>query len=97
MAIETPVPVKQEEHDHEDDHPDHNIANDGDQHEGLSAFRATYDLACADPARLTSIAFGYFGTFAGAQRLSVSVATPEAEGKYEVSRDKPELDLDGIM
>ncbi len=51
----------------------------------------------AKPAALTSIAFDYFKSFAGAQKLSVNVVTEKAQNKYEVSRDKPSLDLGGIM
>ena len=35
--------------------------------------------------------------FAGAHDLTVNVVTAKAQSKYEVSRDKPELDLAGIM
>jgi hypothetical protein len=57
----------------------------------------TYALDCAKPASLTSITFDYFKAFAGAQRLTVNVVTAKAQNAYEVSRDKPELDLGGMM
>ena len=49
------------------------------------------------PSSLTSITFDYFKTYPGAQKLTVNVVTAKAQNKYEVSRDKPELDLAGTM
>jgi hypothetical protein len=71
--------------------------HDDDEHEGHNAFHVTYALDCAKPANLTSITFDYFKSFAGAQDLTVNVVTAKAQNKYEVSRDKPELDLGGMM
>jgi hypothetical protein len=79
-----------EREDHADDH-------DHDQSDGHNAFRVTYDLSCANPAQLTSIAFDYFKTFTGARNLTVNVVTAKAQSTYEVSRDKPVLDLGGVM
>ncbi len=41
--------------------------------------------------------FEYFNVFAGAQELDVSVVSPKGQSSYEVKRDKPSLDLTGIM
>ena len=71
--------------------------HDDDEHEGHYAFHVTYALDCAQPANLTSIDFDYFKTFAGAHDLTVNVVTAKAQNKYEVSRDKPSLDLGGVM
>jgi hypothetical protein len=57
----------------------------------------TYDLACTRPENLASIGFDYFKSFPGAQRLTVNVVTSKAQSSYEVARDKPELDLGGVM
>jgi hypothetical protein len=35
--------------------------------------------------------------FAGAHDLTVNVVTAKAQNSYEVSRDKPDLDLAGVM
>lgn len=94
------------ETEHEDD--DHAKAEDHDQtrhadgdHDdengGHNAFHATYALNCAKPDSLTSITFDYFKSFAGANGLTVNVVTVKAQSKYEVSRDKPNLDLGGMM
>jgi Protein of unknown function (DUF2796) len=82
------------EHRHDGDE-DHDA--DHDAHAGHNEFHVTYALDCKEPTNLTSIAFDYFKMFAGAHDLTVNVVTAKAQSKYEVSRDKPELDLAGIM
>ena len=85
------------DHDHAD-HDDHDHDHDGHAgHEGHNQFHATYELACANPSELSTIAFGYFKHFAGAQGLTVNVVSTKGQSKYEVTRDKPTLDLGGIM
>lgn len=76
-------------HEHGDDDHDH------DEHGGHSAFHVTYALDCAAPASITSITFDYFKAFAGAKELDVSVVTEKAQSKFEVTREKPVLDLAG--
>ncbi len=87
------------EHDHED--ADHDAKEekdaDHDEHEGHTAFHVTYALTCEKPAELSMITFFYFNEFAGAQSLTVNVVTAKAQNKYEVVRDRPQLDLAGIM
>jgi len=94
----------QPEHEHDDDDAGHDHAahegagdHDHDGHAGHNQFHATYSIDCADPAALTAITFNYFKLFAGAQALTVNVATAKGQSKYEVSRDKPTLDLAGVM
>ncbi|HEX9881780.1 MAG TPA: DUF2796 domain-containing protein [Hyphomicrobium sp.] len=99
------IEAEHEDADHEkhakaEDHDDEKHADadhDEDEHEGHNAFHVTYALDCAKPAELTSITFDYFKAFAGAQNLTVNVVTAKAQNAYEVSRDKPELDLGGTM
>jgi len=84
--------------DHDEDHDEHAGADHAhDEHAGHNQFHMNYALDCAKPAELTSIKFDYFSKFAGAQSLTVNVVTPKAQNSYEVARDKPELDLAGIM
>jgi hypothetical protein len=84
-------------HEHEAaDHDEHGDDND-DEHAGHNEFHVTYALDCTEPTNLTSITFDYFKSFAGARDLTVNVVTAKAQSKYEVSRDKPDLDLAGIM
>ena len=89
------------DHDHDHDAKAKEGADhDRDEHEGHAGhnqFHATYALECAKPAEITSIAFDYFKSFAGAQGLTVNVVTAKAQNKYEVTRDKPTLDLGGMM
>lgn len=104
---EAKVAIEAEDHDHEhgEEHghdakdvagKDHDAGTDHAEHEH-SAFRAEYAFDCKAPASLTTIAFGYFKAFAGAQKLDVTVVTPKQQSRFEVSRAKPRLDLGGTM
>jgi len=102
--VEVEVEHEHEDGDHDDhakaeDHDDHHADadHDDDEHEGHNAFHVTYALSCQKPANLAAITFDYFKAFSGAQELTVNVVTAKAQSKYEVSRDKPELDLGGMM
>ena len=94
-ARDEPAKGEDDDHDGREDHDE--AGHDHDQHDGHNAFHVTYALTCAEPAQLTSIAFDYFKTFAGARNLTVNVVTAKAQSSYEVSRDKPVLDLGGVM
>lgn len=83
--------------DHDHDAKDAADHDDHDAHSGHNQFHATYAFDCANPAELTAITFDYFKEFAGAQGLTVNVVSAKGQNKYEVSRDKPTLDLGGIM
>ncbi len=100
------------EHEHEDGDHDHDAKGEGkdadhakeekedhdhEEHEGHNEFHVTYALDCQKPESLTSIAFDYFKSFAGAQALTVNVVTAKAQNKYEVTRDKATLDLGPMM
>ena len=90
------------EHHHDGDDDDHGADHDKaagghDEHAGHNEFHVTYALDCKEPASLTAITFDYFRMFAGAHDLTVNVVTAKAQNSYEVSRDKPELDLAGVM
>lgn len=80
------------EHDHA-----HDDGHDHDGHGGHTAFHVTYAIDCAKPANLASITFDYFKAFAGAKELDVSVVTEKAQSKFEVTREKPMLDLAGAI
>ena len=92
------------EHHHDDD-KDHDHDAKGEaghddhdhDHAGHNQFRATYAFDCANAGELNAITFDYFKQFAGAQGLTVNVVTAKGQSKYEVARDKPTLDLGGIM
>ncbi|MGE0517151.1 MAG: DUF2796 domain-containing protein [Hyphomicrobiaceae bacterium] len=68
-----------------------------DHEHGHSEVEAVYKLACAEPAALTSLNFGYFEMFAGAEELDVGVVTEKSQASFEVTRTRPKLALDGMM
>ena len=72
-------------------------AKGGESHEGHNEWHATYLLECTSPANLTAIEFTYFKAFANPQKLTVGLVTPKAQSSFEVTRDKPVLDLGGMM
>jgi uncharacterized protein DUF2796 len=80
--------AKDDDHDHDHDH---------EGHAGHNQFHVNYELTCNNPGELAAITFDYFTRFAGAHDLTVNVVTAKGQSKYEVSRDKPVLDLAGIM
>jgi hypothetical protein len=102
--------IVEPEHEHGDDDHDHDQdaaeAKDGDhdkdepghdEHAGHNQFHVTYALDCAKPAEIASITFDYFQSFAGAHDLTVNVVTAKAQNTYQVNRDKPTVDLGGMM
>ena len=100
-VAEAKVSVEAEHHhDGDDDDADHKdgAKDDGhDEHAGHNQFHVNYALDCTNPNELKTINFDYFTLFAGAHDLAVNVVTAKGQSKYEVSRDKPTLDLTGIM
>ncbi|HJU30553.1 MAG TPA: DUF2796 domain-containing protein [Hyphomicrobiaceae bacterium] len=78
--------------------PSHAGAGKADAHgEGHSEVQARYVLDCTGPANITGIEFGYFRTFAGAQKLDVNVVTGKGQNKFQVTRARPSLSLAGMM
>ena len=74
-------------------HEDHHA----DEHGGHNAFHGEYALACTKPSDITSVQFEYFKAFPRANSLTVNVVTDKAQSTFEVNRDKPVLDLGGMM
>ena len=62
-----------------------------------SEFHAEYAFECASPSRLTSVTFDYFKAFPNSQELDISLISPKGQSSYGVTRDKPSLDLTGMM
>ncbi len=86
------------EAEHGDEHGHHaEGAKEEEEDHHHSEFHAEYAFECASPARLTSMTFDYFKAFPDAQELDVSLISPKGQASYEVTRDKPRLDLTGIM
>ena len=67
------------------------------EQEGHNEYNVSYVLDCAQPSKITSIEFGYFKAFAGAKALTVNIVSQNAQNAYEVTREKPVLDLGGMM
>lgn len=60
-----------------------------DQH---TEFRATYALACADAAQLTSIYFPFFDRFAEAHALAVTIIDADGQTSSDVTHDYRHLE-----
>jgi hypothetical protein len=83
-----------EEHEHEEEHAE---AEHAEEHGEHSEFRASYALTCDDPAAITRIEFAYFTTFPNARELEVDMVTDKGAQHFEVERDAPVLDLEGMI
>lgn len=62
-----------------------------------SEFHATYTITCEAPESVTGMETAYFSDFAGGQLLTVNVTTPKGQTQAQMTRDKPTLDLTGVM
>jgi hypothetical protein len=83
------------EAEHEGKH-EQKPAKEGEEHHH-SEFHVDYSLQCRSLSRLTSMTFDYFKVFPLAQELDVTVIGPKGQSSFEVTREKPGLDLAGIM
>ncbi len=77
-----------DEHEHE--------AEGGEEHHH-SEFNVEYAFECASPSLATSLGFDYFKAFPNARELEVSVISPKRQSSFEVTRERPSLDLKGVM
>lgn len=85
------------EAEHDEMKPEAGVtAHAGDEHHH-SDFNVDYSLECQSPAGFTRIDFDYFKAFAGAQVLDVTVITPKGQNSYVITREKPVLDLSGVI
>jgi len=87
------------DHDHDDDH-----AHGGKDahpsaaaHDGHAQFHAQYAFNCQKAVNLSRIEFPYFQRFPASRALDVNVIGPKGQTRFEISRDKPIIDLGGIM
>ena len=84
-------------------------AEHGDDHAGSESkaatpreakhadFDADYELACADPTKLTGLSFPYFQKFPGSEKLTVTVVTAKGQTQFAVTRANPKIDFAGQM
>jgi len=90
---------KGHDHDHDDHGKKAGAAKTDDhdhEHGSHSEFKVTYKVECAAPEKLGSVAFDYFKSFKGAEKLDVTVIGPKGQSSYVVTREKPVLDLSGV-
>jgi len=85
-----------EDHDHAHGE-DHDHSHDETAEGTHSEFHAEYSFDCANPAAVTTIGFGFFDAFPGAQKVEVQVVGPNGASAFEVDRAAPTLALDGLM
>jgi hypothetical protein len=83
--------------DEEHEHEEHAQAEEDEEHGEHSEFSATYTLACDDPAAITHVEFAYFATFPNARELEIDMLTDKGAQHFEVERDAPRLDLEGMI
>ncbi|MET0409391.1 MAG: DUF2796 domain-containing protein [Hyphomicrobium sp.] len=62
-----------------------------------SEFHATYTITCEAPENVTGIETVYFKDFGGGQLLNVNVTTSKGQTQAQLTREKPTLDLTGVM
>lgn len=82
--------------DHDDDHHEEHAKSEEAEAEHAE-FHAEYQLTCSAPEKLTTIDFAYFKTFKNTEELEVNIVTAKGQSQYEVTRDKPTLDLGGVI
>ncbi|MEZ5933653.1 MAG: DUF2796 domain-containing protein [Alphaproteobacteria bacterium] len=111
-VVETAA-VEIESEEHHDEHGDEHHADeehheegehaeaDHEAHEGEAShneFHAAYALTCSAPDALDAIDFAaFFEAFAGAREVEVAVISEKGQSSYEVERDAPVVDLQGVM
>ena len=82
-----------EKHDH-DDHGDEEHAEGEAEH---TEFHAEYVMSCANPDAISRIEFAYFEKFENALELEVQFVSDKGAQAFEVERDAPVLDLNGLL
>ncbi|MGI9486174.1 MAG: zinc uptake protein ZrgA [Geminicoccaceae bacterium] len=86
----------EDEHDEEgEEHTEHEEHEDEASH---NEFHAEYGLSCSTPDALDGIDFAaFFEAFAGAEEVEVTVISENGQSSYEVERDAPVVDLQGVI
>jgi len=103
--------VEIEGEEHHDEHGDEAHADEEHHEEGEHAetkedegeashneFHAAYALTCSAPDALDGIDFAaFFDAFAGAEEVEMTVISEKGQASYEVERDAPLVNLQGVM
>ena len=86
------------EHSHDQiDHGKKSAHKDEEHEASHNEFHVTYQFACAKPSALTVVQFPYFDRFKNAEELEVNIVTDKGQTKFEVSRDKSQISLAGMI
>lgn len=82
-----------EDHEHHDAAAGaEKAAENGEEESRHTEFRASYALACADAAAITSIYFPFFDRFSGSESLAVTAITANGQSSFEVTRETRRLE-----
>lgn len=92
---EAKVAIQEEHHDHDED--DEKKGGDKEPEAHHNAFHVEYALDCKAVADVTAMEFEYFKVFKNAQELDVNVVTAKGQSKFEATRAKPSISLEGLM
>lgn len=87
------VTIQEEKHEPGEEpekEPDGTIAHHNE-------FFVEYALVCQSVADLKTLNFDYFKFFENAQVLTVNVIAPKGQSKFEATRERPKVDLSGLM
>ncbi len=100
------VEIEGEEH-HDEEHAEHKHNEEGEEHAeheehgdeaSHNEFHAEYALTCSAPDALNGMDFAaFFEAFAGAEEVEVTVISEKGQSSYEVERDAPAVDLQGVI
>ena len=87
--------AEDEHHEEGEEHAEHDEHEDEASH---NEFHAEYALNCSAPDALDGIDFAaFFEAFAGAEEIEVTVISEKGQSSYEVERDAPMVDLQGVI
>lgn len=94
--------AEHDDHEHEEEHAE--AGHDDHEHDEDHAeashneFHAEYALTCSTPDALDGIDFAaFFQTFAGAEEVEVTVISEKGQSSYDVERDAPRVDFQGVI
>lgn len=90
---EATVKVQEEEHEHGEEGEKEAKGSTAHHNE----FFVEYALDCSAVDALTSLGFDFFKSFENAKILTVNVITSKGQSKFEVTPEKPMVDLTGLM
>lgn len=82
---------------HDDDHAEAHDDDHGEKKGGHTEFHATYTMTCKNPDKIETIGMTFFKKFPNAEEVEVNVVSEKGQRKYEIERDEPRLDLQGLI